>query len=62
MRLHLYLPDEKKELVEEVRLLLQAKGSSISQMFLECLEKFASEHEGELKAIRELREKSKGKL
>ncbi len=59
MRLHLYLPDDKKELVEEVRLLLQANGSSISQLFLECLEKFASEHKEELKAIREFKKKSK---
>ncbi len=59
MRLHLYIPDGKKELVEDVRLLLQTKGSSISQLFLECLEKFASEHKEELKAIREFREKSK---
>ncbi len=62
MRLHLYLPDDKKEFVEEVRLLLQLKGLSVSQLFLKCLEKFASEHENELRSIREFKMKSQKEL
>ena len=59
MRLHLYVPDSKKELVNDIKLLLQARGSSLSQLFLKCLEEYADKHREELKVLRELKKKSK---
>ena len=59
MRLHLYVPDSKKELVNDIKLLLQAKGSSLSQLFLKCLEEYAAKHKEELKVLREFKKRSK---
>ena len=62
MRLHLYVPDSKKELVNDIKLLLQAKGSSLSQFFLKCIEEYADKHKEELKVLREFKRKSKGSI
>ncbi len=40
MKINLYLPDDKKELYEEVKLYLQKEGKSLSQLFLKCLEEY----------------------
>ena len=44
----LYLPPEKRLLVKQVQLLLKAKNSSLSQLFMECVESFAEAHREEL--------------
>jgi len=51
MKLGIYVPDEKKSLVKRVQLLLKAKNSSLSQLFMECVERFAKAHQEELAQI-----------
>jgi len=42
LRIGLYLPDDKKELYEEAKKRLEKEGRSVSQLFLEALEKYMS--------------------
>ena len=40
MRVGLYLPDSKREIYEEAKKRLEKEGRSVSQLFLEALEKY----------------------
>jgi len=53
MRVTLYLPDDKKEIYEQARELLEKDGRSVSQLFLEALQDYVEKSSKEIK----LREK-----
>ncbi|WP_456436952.1 hypothetical protein [Desulfurobacterium sp.] len=49
MRVTLYLPDDKKELYEQARELLEKNGRSVSQLFLEALQDYIEKSSKEIK-------------
>jgi len=50
----LYIPSDKVQLMKKVRVLLKAQDRSLSQLFLECLERYAEAHREELEKLEEL--------
>ncbi|MDA2918527.1 DUF6364 family protein [Desulfobacterota bacterium AH_259_B03_O07] len=58
-KLTLYIQDDKKEVIEKAKLLASVLNQSLSNLIIDFLEDYLTEHKEELKALERLKAKSK---